>query len=162
MRFLLGFKANERNMKSTIPVLEHLFAAYKENPGSIHVINDVCHHNGEDPVRVSDELKNEKLIKDRHIYPGNVVACRITWQGIRQIDNQYVEEKIKETLHGLKKAGGSGNIMKFMHLSDTHYQIGLDVKDELVSQGLATFETGSFQDNTIIMTLPKKEEVVHE
>jgi hypothetical protein len=49
-----------------------------------------------------------------------------------------------------------------MNLSDTHYQTGLDIKDELESRRLATFETGSFQDNTIIMTLLKKEEVVQE
>jgi len=152
----------KRSMKSTIPVLEHLFAAYKENPGSIHVINDMCHNNQEDPVKVSDALIEERLIKDRHIYPGSVVACKITLQGIRQIDRQYVEEKIQEALKGLEKAGGSGNIMKFMKLTDTHYQAGLDIKDELESRGLATFETGSFQDNTIIMSLSKKEEVIHD
>jgi len=149
-------------MKSSIPVLEHLFAAYKENPGSIHVINDVCHHSGEDPVRVSDELKNDMFIRERHVYPGNVVACQITLRGIQQLDSQYVEEKIQQALKGLEKAGGSGNIMKFMTLSDTHYQAGLDIKDELEARGLATFESGSFQDNTIIMTLLKKEEVVQE
>lgn len=147
-------------MNSKIPVLKHLFAAYKENPGSIHVINDVCHNNNEDPVQVSDELKKENLIKARHIYPGNVVACQITLQGIRQIDTQYVVEKMQEALEGLEKAGGSGNIMKFMNLSDTHYQTGIDIKDELESCGLARFETGSFQDNTIMMTLVKKEEAV--
>lgn len=158
----LACKASQPNtttMKSKIPVLEHLFAGYKENPGSIHVINDMCHNNGEDPVQISDQLKAEGLIKDRHIYPGNVVACQITLQGIREIDRSYVEKKLKDAIEGLEKAGGSGNIMKFMGLSDAHFQTGVDIKEELESKGLARHETSSFQDNAIVMTLVKKEEV---
>lgn len=61
---------------------------------------------------------------------------------------------------GLEKAGGSGNIMKFMSLSDTHFQTGIDIKEELESHGLARLETSSFPDNAIVMTLVKKEEAV--
>lgn len=122
--------------KLDLLLLRYLFVAYKKGPSVIYPINDICAKYNADPIRASDHLIEQGLIRERWIYSGNEVACRITIQGIEKIDPIYVRTKLEQIIGGLADSGNSRALLEILENKIEEFSIASDFVNELSRLGL--------------------------
>lgn len=67
-------------------ILRYLFQEYLKGPTVLYSINCVTDLYKTDPKRVSNYLVDKKWIREQWIYQNNLVACRITVEGIEEVN----------------------------------------------------------------------------
>jgi len=139
--------------KAKLEILTTLFANYKQSPGSLTDIHFLSLKYKIDSVQLSEGLKAEGLIKNLMFLPKDAVVCKITINGILEIDSQYVHQLFYNVINGMGEAGGKGDIVLLLKTDKEHYQIVLDTAHELVRRGLIKIQSGAFETNQLIAEL---------
>jgi hypothetical protein len=134
-------------------ILRHLFAAYLKGPSAIYPINKITKRYKIDPVEATDVLLALQWIRERWVYAGNVVACRITIRGIEEIDPVYVRTKLSQLIGGLAKSGGSRELIDILENKLSEYSIALDLVRQLEAMGLVRLR---HPKDTIVIELTEK------
>lgn len=140
-------------------VLRYLFAEYKKGPSVIYPINEVVRKFGVDPVDLSDYLLDKGWIRERWIYAGDDVACRITIKGIERIDRVYFRNKVDQIISGIASAGSSKALLEILEFNIEEYAIASDFVNQLERLGLVKIQN---PDNTITVELTDAGRKYHE
>lgn len=140
-------------------VLKYLFSEYLKGPSVIYTINRITKKYGADAVALSDYMLDKQWIRERWVYPGNVVACRITIRGIEEIDPGYVRSKLAQVIGGLMEAGGSKDLLEILEFRIEEYPITLDLVKQLEALGLVEVH---HLHNTIVIELTDKGRMFYE
>ncbi|HYG19122.1 MAG TPA: hypothetical protein VD816_09335 [Ohtaekwangia sp.] len=119
------------NQKVARGILRYLFKAYLKGPSIIYNINSAVQSNKVNVVNLSDEMLERAWIRERWIYPGDVVACRITILGIEEVYPTYVRTKLSYLMGSLADAGGSKDLMEILEYKIEEYSIALDLVKQL-------------------------------
>ncbi|MFZ6011320.1 MAG: hypothetical protein ACOYXT_13310 [Bacteroidota bacterium] len=122
--------------KSARETLRYLFSEYQKAPAVVYSINNIAKKYKADAVAISDYLLDHFLIRERWIYPDNVVTCRITIRGIEEIDPVYVHDKLSFILGGLVEAGGTKELMAILEHNIQAYAVAMDLIQQLESMAL--------------------------
>jgi hypothetical protein len=81
-------------------VLRYLFQEYLKAPNISYTINAIAKSYKTDPVAVSEYLQERKWIREPWVYQDDVVTCRITVEGIEEINPVFIRNKLKGLLGG--------------------------------------------------------------
>ena len=130
--YIILFMTLEKASKET---LRFLFSEYLKGPAVIYTINNVAKRFDVDVVELSDYLLDNSFIRERWVYPGNIVACRITIKGIEEIDPVYVRDKLRQVIGGLGDAGGIKELIDILSYKIEEYSIALDIVKQLENLG---------------------------
>jgi hypothetical protein len=117
-------------------VLRDLFQKYLENPTVLYSINAVADLYKTDAVALSNFLVERNWIREPWIYQNNVVACKITVQGIEEINPSFIRRQLKEITEGLISGGGRRSLMSIFQNKLEVYAIALDMIYQLEKLGL--------------------------
>jgi len=131
-------------------VLRYLFSEYKKGPSVIYPINEIVKKYAVDAVALSDYLLEKGWIRERWIYAGNEVACRITITGIERIDPAYFRKKVDQIIAGLASAGSPRALLEILEFNIEEYAIASDFVNQLERLGLVKIQN---PDNTITVEL---------
>lgn len=140
-------------------VLKYLFSEYLKGPSVVYTINRITKKYSIDAVDVSDYMLENQWIRERWVYPGNVVACRITIRGIEEIAPSYVRGRLAQVIGGLVNAGGSKDLLEILEFRIEEYSIALDLVKQL--ENLELVEVHHLH-NTIIIELTDKGRLFYE
>jgi hypothetical protein len=121
--------------KAAKETLRFLFSEYLKGPAVIYTINGVTKRYNLNAVEVSDYLLKNSWVRERWIYPGDIVACRITIKGIEETNPTYVREKLRQVIGGLGDAGGTKDLMDILAYKIEEYSIALDIVKQLEELG---------------------------
>src|SRR5687768_15882378 len=94
--------------------LKYLFSEYLKGPAVIYTINEVTRKHHVDAVELSDYLLDKGWIRERWIFSGNQVGCKITIKGIEEINAAYVRDKLKQMIGGLGESGGAKELIEIL------------------------------------------------
>ena len=119
-------------------VLRDLFQNYLKNPTILYSINAVVAPYKADPIAVSNFMVEKNWIREQWIYQNNVVACRITVQGIEEINPTFIRTKLKALMEALLEGGGRRSLMEVFQDKIEEYAIALDMIYQLEKLGLVT------------------------
>lgn len=122
--------------KASYDTLRYLFQEYQKAPSVMYSINKITDRYGVDAVELSDALVEHHLIRERWIYPDDVVTCRITIRGMEQVDPLYVDTQLRMLIGGLEDAGGSRELGDILENKLEQYALALDLVQQLDSMGL--------------------------
>lgn len=145
--------------KPSKEVLKYLFSEYLKGPSVIYRINRIAKKYAVNAVALSDYLLDNQWIRERWIYPGDVVAARITIRGIEEIDPVYVRSKLAQVIGGLADAGGSKDLLEILEFRIEEYSITLDLVKQLEILGLVA---AHHLQNTIVVELTDKGRAFYE
>ncbi len=126
--------------KPAIQALRYLFSEYKKGPGVIHSINPIAKKYKIDPVVLGDYLMDNGWVRECWSYSGNVIACRITIQGIEKVDPVYVQDKMGNILGVLADAGHPKPLMEVLEFNIEEYSIASDIVNQLQKLGLVRID----------------------
>jgi hypothetical protein len=140
-------------------VLKYLFSEYQKGPSVIYRINRITKKHSINAVELSDYMLDNYWIRERWIYPGDIVACRITIRGIEEIDPVYVRSKLAQVIGGLANAGGSKDLLEILEFRIEEYSITLDLVKQLEILGLVAVH---HLQNTIVVELTDKGRAFYE
>src|SRR5687767_6331587 len=112
-------------------VLRYLFHQYLKGPTVLYEINGITNQYKADPIVVSNYLSEKNLIREAWIHQNNVVTCKITVQGIEEINPSFIREKLKYVMNGLREAGGRKSLTEIFQHKIEEYSIALDMIYEL-------------------------------
>lgn len=101
----------------------------------IYTINGVTDRYRANAVEVSDYLLKNSWVRERWVYEGDIVGCRITIKGIEEVDPVYVREKLRQVIGGLGDAGGTKELMEILAYKIEEYSIALDIVKQLETLG---------------------------
>src|SRR5687768_2627198 len=113
--------------RSARQILKYLFAEYLKGPSVIYTITDIAKKHHVDAVELSDYLLANGWIRERWVYPGNQVSCKITIKGIEEIAPAYVRERLRQMIGGLGESGGSKALIEVLEHKLSEYSIALDM-----------------------------------
>ena len=136
--------------KAARQTLKYLFSEYKKGPSVLYPINGISKKYGVDPVALSDYLLENFWIRECWVYSSNVVACRITIEGIEKIDPIYVRIKLEQIIGGLAEAGSSKALLEILEFKIEEFSIALDLVNQLERLGLVKIDN---PNNTIVVEL---------
>lgn len=136
--------------KVTEEVLRYLFREYLNAPNVVFAIDHIIRRHQLDPVVFSEKLLTDQLICERWAYEDDSVTCRISLHGIENIDPTFVQDKLKQLVGGLVRAGGSQPLLEILQYKIEEYAIALDFVRQLETLGLVTSENVA---SSIIVTL---------
>jgi hypothetical protein len=117
-------------------VLEYLWREYQKNSNLSYDISPLCAKSHVDPVRLSNELKQEGLVKDDVVVEGDKVSCCVSMKGVIRLDKQFVESKIDAVLGGLREVNSIGNVMEILNLGASDFQLAFDLANEMQNRDL--------------------------
>lgn len=126
--------------KAARQTLKYLFSEYKKGPSVLYTINTVAKKNGTDPVILSDYMLENLLIRERWIYPNDVVACRITIKGIERIEPAYVHDRLNQIITRLGDAGSFKPLNEILEFKLEEFSIAMDLVTELANLGLVSIQ----------------------
>ena len=122
--------------KAANDILRYLFAEYLKGPAVVYSISPITRKYDINPVELSDYLLENGLIRERWIYPGDGISCRITIKGIEEVNPAYVREKLRQLVGGLGQSGGSKELLEILTYKLEEYSISLDLVKQLETLGL--------------------------
>jgi len=117
-------------------VLDYLWKEYQKNSNLAYDISPLCVRRQTDPALVSNELRQEGLIKDDIILAGGQVCCSISMKGVIRCDEQLVEAKIDGVLLGLREVNSIGNVTDILNLGAKDFQLAFDLANEMQNRDL--------------------------
>ena len=112
-------------------VLRYLFQEYLKAPNISYTINAIAKSYKTDPVAVSEYLQERKWIREPWVYQDDVVTCRITVEGIEEINPIFIRNKLKGLLGGLIQHGGRKSLMSIFEKNIEEYSVALDIVYQL-------------------------------
>ena len=136
--------------KVTEEVLRYLFREYLKAPNVVFAIDHIIRKHQLDPVVFSEKLLADQFIRERWVYEDDSVTCRISVHGIEHINPTFVQDKLKQLVGGLMRAGGSQSLLEILQHKIEEYAIALDFVRQLEALGLVTSEKVA---NSIVVTL---------
>lgn len=136
--------------RATRQTLKYLFSEYQKGPAVMYPINDIAKKHHIDAVELSDYMMEKGWIKERWVYPGNKVSCKITIQGIEEIAPAYVRERLRNMIGGLGESGGSKALIEILEQKLQEYSIAMDMVRQLEQLGLIEVR---HPDDTIVVEL---------
>ncbi len=138
-------------------ILTLLFDAYRRYPSDVVDISQVAARHGIEVRTLYEELYNARYIRREMVSgPGGTIHCTISLFGISQVDPLFLVRKYNQILLGLHQQGGSGNIPEILGIQPLHYQMALELTDELKQMGLIDVGGASFADNVLFAVLTPK------
>jgi predicted transcriptional regulator len=117
-------------------VLRYLFQEYLKAPNISYTINGITSSYKTDPSAVVEYLEVHKWIREPWVYQNNVVTCRITVEGIEEINPVFIRNKLKSLIGGLIEHGGRKSLMGIFEKNIDEYSIALDIIYQLEKLGL--------------------------
>lgn len=117
-------------------VLRYLFHEYLKAPSVLYSINSVTDAHHADAVLVTDYLMERGWIRERWVHLNNQVACRITVEGIEEINASWIDVKLREIMTALVDAGGRKSLMQIFENKIQEYPIALDIVYQLEKRSL--------------------------
>jgi hypothetical protein len=144
--------------KAESDILSFLFLKYKEDASAYHDISGRLKTHGLEPRQFVNAMTACEFIKPDVFQTENELRCAIATRGILQIDNAYIEEKIRAILKGLGAIGGFGNVMKILGYDRDQHQLGFDLANEMQNRDYIKLLYASYTQNVISveMLLPGK------
>jgi len=136
--------------KAARQTLRYLFTEYKKGPSVIYPINAISKKYGANPIALSEYLLDNSWIRECWIYSANIVACRITIEGIEKIDPIYVRTKLEQVIGGLADAGSSKALLEILEFKIEEFSIALDLVNQLERLGLVKIQNPK---NSIVVEL---------
>jgi hypothetical protein len=121
--------------KAVRETLRYLFSEYLKGPSVIYRINGIAKKYHVDPMELSDYLLEKDWIRERWIYTGDIVGCKITIRGIQEINSVYVREKLRQVIGGLGDAGGAKELLEILEHRIEEYSIAMDIVRQLEQMG---------------------------
>jgi hypothetical protein len=122
--------------KAARAVLRYLFHEYLKAPNISYTINPITTSYKANPVDVSEYLQQRKWIREPWVYQNNVVTCRITVEGIEEVNPIFIRNKLKSLIGGLIEHGGRKSLMGIFQKKIEEYSIALDIVYQLEKLGL--------------------------
>jgi hypothetical protein len=131
-------------MITTLPIMEkvakavlrYLFQEYLKAPNVSYAINAVTKSYKSDPSAVTDYLQARKWIREPWVCQNNIITCRITVEGIEEINPVFIRNKLKSLIGGLVEHGGRKSLMGIFERNIEEYSIALDIVYQLEKLGL--------------------------
>jgi hypothetical protein len=117
-------------------ILRYLFQEYVKGPTILYSINCITDLYKVDPIAVSDYLVEKKWVREQWIHQNNLVACRITVEGIEEINPLFIRNKLKKLIGGLMDGGGRKSLTEIFQNKIEEYSIALDIIYQLEKMGL--------------------------
>jgi hypothetical protein len=117
-------------------VLRYLFQEYLKAPNISYTINTITTNYKADPVAVSEYLQEKKWIREPWVYQNNVVTCRITVEGIEEVNPVFIRNQLRGLIGGLVEHGGRKSLMGIFEKNIEAYSIALDIVYQLEKLGL--------------------------
>jgi hypothetical protein len=130
--------------------LRYLFGEYQKGPTVIYSLAPIIKRHKIDSVILSDYLLEHGWIRERWVYPDNMVGCRITIKGIEEVDPVYVRERLSGVIGGLVDAGGSRPLLEILEFNLAQYSVALDLVKQLEALKLVVLK---HPKNTIVIEL---------
>jgi hypothetical protein len=119
-------------------VLRHLFQQYQKAPAILYSINGVTNQYKADPIAVSEYLMEKKWIREHWVHQNNLVTCRITVEGIEEVNPSFVHAKLQGIISVLANGGGSKSLAEIYQTRIEDYAMALDIIYQLQMLGLVT------------------------
>ena len=139
--------------KAAKETLRFLYSEYLKGPAVIYTINSITKRYNVNAVELSENMLKNSLIRERWVYPGDIVACRITIKGIEEIDPVYVREKLRQVIGGLGDAGGTKDLIDILSYKIEEYSIALDIVKQLEELGFVKIR---HPENSIVVELTEE------
>lgn len=119
-------------------VLRYLFKEYLKSPTVAYAINGVTDMYKTDAIAVSNYMVKKNWIRELWIHQNNLVTCRITVEGMEEVNPLFIRNKLKKLVSGLVESGGQKSLAEIFQHKIEEYAIALDMvyqleKLELVS-----------------------------
>jgi hypothetical protein len=124
--------------KAAKAILRYLFREYLKGPTVLYSINAIADVHKVDPIAVSNFMVERKWIREQWIHQNNLVTCRITAEGIEEVDPIFIRNKLKKLIDGLVDGGGRKSLMEIFQNKIEEYAIALDIVNQLEKLGLVT------------------------
>ncbi len=128
-------------------VLRYLFHQYQKAPAILYSINGVTNQYKADPIAVSEYLLEKKWIREHWVHQNNLVTCRITVEGIEEVNPTFVHAKLKSIIAVLANGGGIKSLAELYQARIEDYAMTLDIIYQLQMLGLVTIfsQAGTLQ-----------------
>ena len=114
-------------------VLSFLFDSAKKDSNRFYDIKPVV---GNDALMIASKLSKNGLIKDDIQSDGTKVACAISVDGMRSIDANYVDQKVKEILKATGEAGSIWNVVELLKEKPEGFQFCFDLANDMQNRDL--------------------------
>jgi hypothetical protein len=120
----------------SLEILRWLWDRYRTDSNGVYDIAPLCRKHGSDPVKVSNNLRNEGLIKDEVTIEKEMVCCAISMKGIALVDPQFIEGMIDKVLAAMTGVNSIHNIMVVLKLDQNDFQMAFDLANEMQNRDL--------------------------
>ena len=120
--------------------LRYLFQEYLKGPTILYSINAVTDLYKTDPIAVSNYLVEKKWIRELWVHQNNHVACKITVEGIEEVNPLFIRNKLQKLIGGLVDGGGRKSLMEIFQNKIEEYSIALDIIYQLEKLGLVSIK----------------------
>ena len=120
-------------MEKEQEVLSFLFNSSKKDSNKFYDIKAVA---GTDSLMIANKLLKKGLIKDDVQSNGTTVACAISLDGMRAVDAEYVEGKMKKFLQATGEAGTIWNVVDLLKEKPEGFQFCFDLANDMQNKDL--------------------------
>ena|SRR5688572_16349512 len=108
-------------------VLRYLFQQYLKGPAVVYQINGITTQHNADPIMLSDYMVEKNWIREQWVHQNNMVTCKITVQGIEEINPSFIHNKLKDLIDRLVRTDGRKDLMEIFQHNIREYSIALDM-----------------------------------
>lgn len=119
-------------------VLRHLFQKYLEAPTVVYAINRITDLSKSDAIEISTYMMEKNWVREVWVHQSKIVTCRITVQGIQEINPSFITIKVKKLVTELMRGGGKKSLAEIFQYNIQEYAIALDIVYRLEKSGFIT------------------------
>lgn len=104
----------------------------------LYEINVITSQHKADPIAVTNYMAEKNWIREQWIHQNDVVRCKITVEGMEEIDPSFIREKLRHVIGMLCNTGGKKSLTEMLQHKIEEYAIVLDIIYRLERMKLIT------------------------